>query len=81
MKAGVVRQGRVVALLPNGMYRIELSDLREVLAHVSARREKEFLRLLPGDRVEVELSSRDPGRGRVTGKSRRRGAAGRRDQE
>ena len=60
------RPGRVMEQLPSGMYRIELEDLSRVLAHVSARRSKDFLRLLPGDKVEVELSPLDPGRGRVT---------------
>jgi translation initiation factor IF-1 len=52
--------------LPNELYRVELEDRSPVVAHVSARRKKDFLRLLPGDRVEVELSPLDPGRGRVT---------------
>ena len=61
----VRRRGKVIEQLPNAMYRVELEDLSRVLAHVSARRSKDFLRLLPGDPVEVELSPLDPGRGRV----------------
>ena len=55
----------MIEQLPSAMYRVELEDLSRVLAHVSARRNKDFLRLLPGDQVEVELSPLDFGRGRV----------------
>ncbi len=61
--------GRVIEGLPNDLYRVELDDRSRVLAHVSARRAKDFLRLLPGDRVEVELSPLDYGRARVTRKA------------
>ena len=59
------RRGRVIELLPSEMYRVELEDLSRVVAHVSDRRKKDFLRLLPGDQVEVELSPLDLKRGRV----------------
>jgi translation initiation factor IF-1 len=59
------RRATVIEQLPNAVYRVELEDLSRVLAHVSARRNKDFLRLLPGDRVEVELSPLDLTRGRV----------------
>ena len=63
------RRGKVIEQLPRGMVRVELEDLSRVLAHVTARRNKDFLRLLPGDAVEVELSQLDPGRGRVVRKT------------
>ena len=63
------RRGKVIEQLPRGMVRVELEDLSRVLAHVTARRNKDFLRLLPGDAVEVELSPLDPGRGRVIRKT------------
>ena len=67
MKAEPIRRrGKVIEPLPNAMYRVELEEGSRVLAHVSERRKKDFLRLLPGDRVEVELSPLDLGRGRVT---------------
>ncbi|MBI3667088.1 MAG: translation initiation factor IF-1 [Acidobacteria bacterium] len=72
------RQGRVVALLPRQMYRVELEDLSRVVAHVSDRRKKDFLRLLPGDQVEVELSPLDLTRGRVVAKGNRQQGEGRR---
>jgi len=62
----VRRRATVVEPLPNALYRVELEDSTRVLAHVGERRSKDFLRLLPGDRVEVELSPLDYGRGRVT---------------
>ena len=63
------RRGKVIEQLPRGMVRVELDDLSRVQAHVTARRSKDFLRLLPGDAVEVELSPLDPGRGRVIRKT------------
>ena len=70
--AGLVRKATVVEELPNALYRLELEDRSKVLAHVSDRRDKDFLRLLPGDRVEVELSPLDYGRGRVVARARQR---------
>ena len=64
-KEQIRRQATVIEPLPNELYRVELEDSSPVMAHVSARGGKDFLRLLPGDRVEVELSPLDPGRGRV----------------
>jgi len=63
------REGTVVEQLPNLLYRVEVEDGSRVLAHVAARSQKDFLRLAPGDRVEVELSPLDPGRGRVRRRS------------
>ena len=65
-KEPVRRRAKVVEPLPNALYRVELEDRSRVVAHVTSRRDKDFLRLLPGDQVEVELSPRDLGRGRVT---------------
>jgi translation initiation factor IF-1 len=55
----------VVEQLPQELYRLMLENQSQVLAHVSPRREKDFLRLLPGDRVRVRLSPRDHTRGRI----------------
>jgi translation initiation factor IF-1 len=66
----VVRRATVREELPNALYRLELEDRSQVLGHVADRHKKDFLRLLPGDRVEVELSSLDHGRGRVVRKAR-----------
>jgi translation initiation factor IF-1 len=72
MRAPLVRRATVVEELPNALYRLKLEDQSGVLAHIADRRNRDFLRLLPRDEVDVELSPRDYGRGRVVGKARRR---------
>lgn len=59
-------EAQVVEALPNEMFRVELNDKSQLLAHVSGRRQNDFLRLLPGDRVRVRLSPYDRTRGRIT---------------
>lgn len=59
-------EGTVVEALPNAMFRVELDNGYEVLAHVSGRLRMHFIRILPGDRVRVELSPYDLTRGRIT---------------
>ncbi|MBK7705337.1 MAG: translation initiation factor IF-1 [Acidobacteria bacterium] len=57
----------VLETLPNAMFRIELEDNKhQVLAHISGKMRKNFIRILPGDRVLVELSPYDLSRGRIT---------------
>jgi translation initiation factor IF-1 len=55
----------VVETLPNAMFKVKLETNHEVLAHVSGRMRKNFIRILPGDRVAVELSPYDLNRGRI----------------
>jgi translation initiation factor IF-1 len=55
----------VVETLPNAMFKVKLETNHEVLAHVSGRMRKNFIRILPGDRVAVELSPYDLKRGRI----------------
>lgn len=55
----------VVETLPNAMFKVELENKHQVLAHVSGRMRKNFIRILPGDRVAVELSPYDLTRGRI----------------
>ncbi len=57
--------GTVVETLPNAMFRVELENKHEVLAHVSGKMRKYFIRILPGDRVKLELSPYDLTRGRI----------------
>ncbi|MEJ2078583.1 MAG: translation initiation factor IF-1 [Acidobacteriota bacterium] len=57
--------GTVVETLPNAMFRVELENKHEVLAHVSGKMRKFFIRILPGDKVKVELSPYDLTRGRI----------------
>lgn len=58
-------EGTVVEPLPNAMFRVELDNGHKVLAHVSGKMRKFFIRILPGDRVTVELSPYDLSRGRI----------------
>jgi translation initiation factor IF-1 len=55
----------VVEPLPNAMFRVELENKHQVLAHISGKMRKNFIRILPGDRVAVELSPYDLTRGRI----------------
>jgi len=62
----VEMEGTVVEPLPNAMFRVELKNGHKVLAHVSGKIRMNFIRILPGDRVLVELSPYDLSRGRIT---------------
>lgn len=59
-------EGKVTEALPNAMFRVELANGHNVLAHISGRLRLNFIRILPGDRVMVELSPYDLSRGRIT---------------
>ncbi|MGI6649908.1 MAG: translation initiation factor IF-1 [Syntrophomonadaceae bacterium] len=59
-------EGTVIEPLPNAMFRVELQNGHKVLAHVSGKIRMNFIRILPGDRVTVELSPYDLTRGRIT---------------
>jgi translation initiation factor IF-1 len=59
-------EGKVTMCLPNTMFRVELANGHMVLAHISGRMRKHYIKILPGDRVLVELSPYDLSRGRVT---------------
>lgn len=58
-------EATVLEPLPNAMFRVELDNKHKVLAHISGRMRKNFIRILPGDRVLVELSPYDLSRGRI----------------
>ena len=59
-------EGTVKEALPNAMFRVELANGHRVLAHISGRMRLHYIRILPGDKVLVELSPYDLSRGRVT---------------
>ncbi|MEI6221776.1 MAG: translation initiation factor IF-1 [bacterium] len=59
-------EGEIIEALPNAMFRVKLDNGHVVLAHVSGKIRKNFIRILPGDRVTVELSPYDLTRGRIT---------------
>lgn len=58
-------EGTVVEALPNAMFRVELDTGHRVLAHISGKIRLNFIRILPGDRVKLELSPYDLTRGRI----------------
>lgn len=59
-------EGVVEEALPNAMFKVKLENDHEVLAHVSGKMRMHFIRILPGDKVQVELSPYDLTRGRIT---------------
>jgi translation initiation factor IF-1 len=58
-------EAKVLETLPNAMFRLELDNKHKVLAHISGKMRKNFIRILPGDKVLVELSPYDLSRGRI----------------
>jgi translation initiation factor IF-1 len=59
-------EGVVLETLPNAMFKVELSNKHIILAHISGRMRKNFIRILPGDRIRVEISPYDLTKGRIT---------------
>jgi len=59
-------EGRIIEALPNAMFKVELENGHVVLAHVSGKMRMNFIRILPGDKVKLELSPYDLSRGRIT---------------
>jgi translation initiation factor IF-1 len=59
-------EGTVLETLPNAMFRVELANGHRVLAHLSGKMRMHFIKILPGDRVTVQLSPYDLNRGRIT---------------
>jgi len=59
-------EGKVLEPLPNAMFKVELENGHKVLAHISGKMRMNFIRILPGDSVMVELSPYDLNRGRIT---------------
>ena len=59
-------EGKVIEPLPNAMFRVELENGHRVLAHISGKMRMHYIKILPGDKVTVELSPYDLKRGRIT---------------
>ena len=59
-------EGKVIEALPNAMFRVELDNGHRLLAHISGKMRKHYIKILPGDRVTVEMSPYDLNRGRIT---------------
>ena len=64
-EATIKVEGKVVEPLPNAMFRVELDNGHKVLAHISGKMRMHFIKILPGDRVTMELSPYDLTRGRI----------------
>ena len=59
-------EGKIAEALPNAMFKVELENGHMVLAHISGKMRMNFIRILPGDKVKLELSPYDLSRGRIT---------------
>ncbi len=66
MEEPIVIEGKVVMVLPGTMFRVELDNQHKVLAHVSGKMRKRFIRLTVGDRVRMEMSPYDLDKARIT---------------
>jgi translation initiation factor IF-1 len=62
--------GTVLETLPNAMFRVELENGHRVLAHISGKMRMHYIKILPGDKVKIELSPYDLGRGRIVYRER-----------
>lgn len=67
---GIQVEGSVIEPLPNAMFRVELDNGHRVLAHISGKMRMHFIKILPGDRVTVQLTPYDLTRGRITYRSK-----------
>jgi len=65
-KESIEVEGTVVEALPNAMFRVELANQHNVLAHISGKIRLHYIKILPGDKVLIELSPYDLSRGRIT---------------
>lgn len=59
-------EGTIIESMPNAMFRVKLENNHEILAHISGKIRKNFIRILPGDRVRVEMTPYDLTKGRIT---------------
>ena len=59
-------EGRIVEALPNAQFKVELQNGHTIVAHISGKMRKHYIRLVPGDRVEVELTPYDLTKGRIS---------------
>ena len=59
-------EGTIIESMPNSMFKVKLENDHEILAHISGKIRKNFIRILPGDRVKVEMTPYDLSKGRIT---------------
>ena len=70
-KADVIEvEGTVLEKLPNAMFKVELENGHKILAHISGKLRMHFIKILPGDKVTVEISPYDLSKGRITWRSK-----------
>jgi translation initiation factor IF-1 len=62
----ILQDGVVTEALPNAMFRVELENGHQILAHISGKMRMNYIRILPGDKVKVEMSPYDLTKGRIT---------------
>ena len=62
----ILLEGEVIDALPNAMFRVKLENDHEIIAHISGKMRKHYIRILPGDRVTVDISPYDLSKGRIT---------------
>lgn len=63
-------EGTVIEALPNAMFRVELANGHKILAHISGKLRMHYIKILPGDKVTVEMSPYDLNKGRITWRSK-----------
>lgn len=66
LKEVIKLQGKVLEALPNTQFRVELENGHNIIAHISGKMRKNYIRLVPGDKVEVELTPYDLTKGRIS---------------
>ena len=59
-------EGTIIESMPNAMFKVKLENEHEILAHISGKIRKNFIRILPGDRVKVQMTPYDLSKGRIT---------------
>ncbi|MEK9176183.1 MAG: translation initiation factor IF-1 [Patescibacteria group bacterium] len=59
-------EGKVLESLPNTLFRVELADGKVIICHLSGKMRMHFIKILPGDRVRIEMTPYDDGKGRIT---------------
>jgi translation initiation factor IF-1 len=59
-------EGEIIDALPNAMFRVRLENKHEIVAHISGKMRKHYIRILPGDRVTIDMSTYDLTKGRIT---------------
>ena len=65
-QASIEKDGKITEALSNAMFRVELENGHEIIAHISGKMRQHYIRILPGDRVKVEMSPYDLTKGRIT---------------